>query len=143
VSNVSNNPNPIERLLERVLLIFATLVAVYAVLAYVILPALWTHHERQPRLANRPMLTATRQGIPGDPINVGFVGDREDVIRAMDAAGWFAANDVTFSSSVEIIGSVLLHRPYSTAPVSTLYYDGRPEDLAFEIPDGASANRRP
>jgi hypothetical protein len=71
------------------------------------------------------------------------VGDREDLIRAMDMAGWFAANDVTFRSSVEIIGSVLLHRPFSTAPVSTLYYDGRPEDLAFEIPDGASANRRP
>jgi hypothetical protein len=142
VSNVSNNPNPIERLLERALLIFATLVAVYGVLAYVVLPAMWTHYERQPRLANRSMLTATRQGIPGDPINVGFVGDSEDVIRAMGTAGWFAANDVTFKSSVEIIGSVLLHRPYQSAPVSALFYDSRPEDLAFEIPDGASANRR-
>jgi hypothetical protein len=88
------------------------------------------------------MLTATRQGIPGDPINVGFVGDREDIIRAMHEAGWFAANEVTLRSSVAIIGSVMLNRPYQAAPVSPLYYEGRSEDLAYELPDGVSANRR-
>jgi hypothetical protein len=128
--------------MKRALIAIAALAALYAILAYIILPALWTHHERQPRLADRPMLTATRQGIPGDPINFGFVGDREDIVRAMHEAGWFAANDVTLRSSVEIIGSVLLDRPYQTAPVSALYYDGRSEDLAYEIPDGMSANRR-
>src|SRR5476649_1780797 len=86
---------PIERLLERITVPIAILATVYVILAYIILPALWTHHEHQPRLVHQPMLTATRQGIPGDPINVGFVGDREDIIRAMHEAGWFAANEVT------------------------------------------------
>jgi hypothetical protein len=142
VKNVSNNPDPIERLLERVTVPIAVLATVYLLVAYIALPALWTHHERQPGLADRPMLTSTRQGIPGDPINVGFVGDREDIIRAMHEAGWFAANDVTLRSSVAIIGSVLLDRPYQSAPVSPLYYEGRLEELAFELPDGGSANRR-
>jgi hypothetical protein len=71
--------------MKRVLIAIAALAALYTILAYIVLPALWTHHERQPRLADRPMLTATRQGIPGDPINVGFVGDREDIIRVMQA----------------------------------------------------------
>jgi LssY C-terminus len=128
--------------MKRALIAFAALAALYAVLAYIVVPALWTHHERQPQLADRPMLTTTRQGIPGDPINVGFVGDREDIIRAMHEAGWFAANDVTLRSSVEIIGSVLLDRPYQAAPVSALYYEGRSEDLAYEMPNGVSANRR-
>src|SRR5471032_2946301 len=128
--------------MKRVLIAIAALAALYTILAYFVLPALWTHHARQPRLADRPMLTTTRQGISGDPINVGFVGDREDIIRAMHAAGWFAANDVTLQSSVEIIGSVLLDRPYRAAPVSALYYEGRSEDLAYEMPDGVSANRR-
>ena len=97
--------------MKRALIAFAALAALYTILAYIVLPALWTHHERQPRLADRPMLTATRQGIPGDPINVGFVGDREDIIRVMHETGWYAANDVTLRSSVEIIGSVLLDRP--------------------------------
>src|SRR3981189_2038886 len=98
--------------MKRSLIAIAALAAFYAVLAYIVLPALWAHHERQPRLAAPPMLTPTREGIPGDPINVGFVGDREDIIRAMHEAGWFAANDVTLRSSVKIIGSVLLDRPH-------------------------------
>jgi hypothetical protein len=43
---------------------------------------------------------------------------------------------------LEIIGSVVLDRPYRDAPVSSLFYDGRREDLAFEKPDGTSADRR-
>ena len=44
-------------------------------LAYVVLPVLWTHHEHQKGLAGLPMVTRTAQGIPGDPINVGLIGD--------------------------------------------------------------------
>ena len=60
----------------------------------------------------------------------------------MQAAGWYPADPVTARSSVEIAGSVLLDRPYRRAPVSPLFYLGRPEDLAFEKPDGQSADRR-
>lgn len=117
-------------------------IAVYLLLAYILLPLAWTHHEHQRGLAGRSLVTRTGQGIPGDPLNVGLVSDREDVIRAMHAAGWFPADPITLRSSVEIIGSVLLDRPYRDAPVSNLYYDGRREDLAFEKPDGRSADRR-
>ena len=51
--------------------------------AYVILPLAWTHYEHQPKLAAAPMVTRTAQGIPGDALNVGLVGTREDVVRAM------------------------------------------------------------
>jgi LssY C-terminus len=128
--------------MKRALIAIMALGVLYAILAYLVLPAVWTHHERQPGLANRSMLTVTRQGILGDPINVGFVGDREDIIRAMHDAGWSAANDVTLRSSIAIVGSVLLDRPYKTAPVSTLYYEGRPEDFAYEKLDGLSPARR-
>ena len=63
--------------------------ALYGLAAYVVLPMAWTHYEHQPGLADRPMVTHTGQGIPGDPLNVGLVGNKEDVLRAMHAAGWF------------------------------------------------------
>ena len=44
---------------------------VYGVIAYVFLPMAWRHHEHQPGLAERPMVTHTKQGIPGDALNVG------------------------------------------------------------------------
>jgi hypothetical protein len=88
------------------------------------------------------MVTANAQGIPGDPINVQLIGSQEDVIQAFHAAGWFPADPITLRTSMKIIGSVLLHRAYNDAPVSPLFFDGRREDLAFEKPDGVSADRR-
>ena len=128
--------------LEKFLLVALCVVMIYAALAYLALPALWTHYEHQRRLADLPMVTRTPQDIPGDPINVGLIGDRRDVLCAMQAAGWYPADPVTARSSLEIAGSVLLDRPYAHAPVSPLYYLGRPEDLAFEKPLGKSADRR-
>jgi LssY C-terminus len=128
--------------LQRVLLALLAVVAAYGALAYIVLPAMWTHHEHQKGLANLPMVTRTAQGIPGDPINVGLIGNEKDVLCAMNEAGWFPADPITFRSSVEIAGSVLLDRSYKDAPVSPLYYLGRHEDLAFEKPDGKSADRR-
>ena len=128
--------------LERVLLALLAVVSAYTVLAYVVLPAFWTHYEHQRGLADLPMVTRTAQGIPGDPINVGAIGDEKEVLCAMNEAGWFPADPVTLRSSIEIVGSVLLDRAYRDAPVSPLFYLGRREELAFEKPAGTSADRR-
>ncbi|HET9716081.1 MAG TPA: LssY C-terminal domain-containing protein [Pseudolabrys sp.] len=117
-------------------------VLIYGMTAYVVLPRAWTHYEHQRGLEGLTMVTQTSQGIPGDPINVGLVGTRDDVLCTMHAAGWYPADPITFRSSVEIVGSVVLRRPYRDAPVSTLYYQGRRQDLAFEKPVGESADRR-
>jgi hypothetical protein len=127
---------------RRAFTILGTLVALYVVVSYLVLPATWARVEHEPGLSKHTMLTATAQGIPGGPINVGLVGDREDVVRAFHAAGWYPADPITLRTSVEIIGSVLLDRPYVSAPVSPLFFDGRREDLAFEKPEGSSADRR-
>jgi hypothetical protein len=128
--------------LRRTALLSLLAVTAYSLVAYLLLPTFWTHYEHQKRLAGLPMVTRTAQGIPGDPINVGLIGDDKDVLCAMQAAGWYPADPVTLRSSIEIVGSVLLDRPYRAAPVSSLYYLGRREDLAFEKPDGGSADHR-
>jgi hypothetical protein len=128
--------------LARFLLIALAVVIFYTVLAYLLLPLIWTHHEHQKKLADLPMVTRTAQGIPGDPINVGLIGDNADVLCAMNAAGWFPADPVTLKSSIEIVGSVLLDYHYRDAPVSSLYYLDRREDLAFEKPSGKSPDHR-
>ncbi|SDR60520.1 LssY C-terminus [Rhizobiales bacterium GAS191] len=127
----------------RILLIgLVVALAAYGLLAYLVLPSFWTHYEHQKGLAGLPMVTRTAQGFPADPLNIGLVGSQADVVCAMHAAEWYPADPITFRSSLKIIGSVLLDRPYPDAPVSTLYYEGRREDLAFEKPDGKSAGRR-
>jgi hypothetical protein len=128
--------------LRIALVVFAVVLVAYGLIAYIILPRIWTHYEHQKGLAGLTMVTRTAQDIPGDPINVGLVGTKADVLCAMQAATWYPADPITFRSSVEIVGSVVLDRPYRDAPVSSLFYQGRREDLAFEKPDGSSADRR-
>jgi len=128
--------------LKIALAVLAVFLVAYGILAYILLPLMWTHYEHQKGLAGLPMVTRTVQDIPGDPINVGLVGNKDDVLCAMHTAGWYPADPITFKSSAEIIGSVILRRPYRDAPVSPLFYEGRREDLAFEKPVGDSADRR-
>lgn len=127
---------------HRYLRFLATVIAGYVVVSYLILPATWSRIEHEPGLSKQTMVTSTAQGIPGDAINVGLVGAREDVVSAFHAAGWFPADPITLRTSLEIIGSVVFDRSYKDAPVSPLYFDGRREDLAFEKPEGVSADRR-
>ena len=84
-----------SRRTRRLLLAAAGILVAYLCLAYILLPMAWTHHEHQPRLADLPMVTRTAQGIPGDPLNVGLVGRREDVVMSMNEAGWSPADPVT------------------------------------------------
>ena len=119
-----------------------TIVGLYFLLAYIVLPLTWRHYEHQKGLAGATMITRTGSGIPGDPINVGLVGSRADVLCAMSAAAWYPADPITLRSSIEIVGSVIFDRPYRAAPVSHLFYNGKRQDLAFEKPVGTSADKR-
>ena len=89
-----------------------------------------------------PLVTATKHHKAGDPINVGLVGGEGEITATMQAAGWTVPVPVTFKSSVMIAESVALRRAYLTAPVSTLFYEGRKQDLAFEKEEGKSAKQR-
>jgi hypothetical protein len=93
-------------------------------------------------LAQLPMVTSTKRHKPGDPINVGLIGSQDEIIAVMQAAGWQRPVRVTLKSSAKIVGSVALHRAYYTAPVSSLFYQGRKQDLAFEKEVGKDARQR-
>ncbi len=131
-----------RRLLRRIAWIALIVLVLYLVVAYVVLPRLWTHYEHEPGLEGRPMVTVTTDGIPGDPLNVGLVGSKDEAIRALVEAGWYPADAVTLKTSIEIVGSVLFDRPFRDAPVSPLFYEGKKQAFAFEKPVGNSADRR-
>lgn len=118
------------------------LLAAYGLVAYVLLPRAWRHHEHLPAMATLPVRTLAPDGLPGDPLNVTLIGDEAQVRGAFAAAGWSAAVPVTLRSGARIAESVLLDRPDRDAPVSPLLLWGRPEDLAFEREVGSSARER-
>jgi len=98
--------------------------------------------EIQFDLDDAPRVTLTTTGIHGDPINVGLIGTKDELIAAMVAAKWQPADPITFKSSAKLVKSVVLHRPDEKAPVSNLYLWKRKQDLAFEQEVGKNASRR-
>ena len=130
------------KIARRAGLAFAVFALAYLGLAYAVAPDYWRHYEHQTGLALKPMVASTALGIPGDALNVGLEGTREEIFCAMRAAGWHAADPITLVSSVRIAGSVLAHRAYASAPVSDLYWEGRKQDLAFEKASGLSPSTR-
>lgn len=117
--------------------------ALYFVVAYLILPVAWRRYEkRHPALEGAPRIAHTASGIPGDPINLGLVATEEQVHLALLAAKWFPADPITLESSLRIASSTVFHKSYVDAPVSSLYVWGHKQDLAFEQPVGEDARRR-
>src|SRR5262249_15354100 len=113
-----------RRFLIRGLKALVAVVGLWLLLAYMILPVLWRHYEHHPALEDAPKAAVTAQGIPGDPLNVALIGAEEQVVRAMIASGWDAADPVTWRSSIRIATSVLRDRAYADAPVSSLFVFG-------------------
>ena len=121
----------------------AALLLLYAAIAYVIMPVVWTRYERRhPALEQTPTLTRTASGLPGDPLNVALVGSEEEVLRIMKAANWVLAAGLGLRADLSIAADTALGRPDPDAPVSNLYLFGRPEDLAFEQEVGDSPRSR-
>ena len=86
---------------KAVALAAAAVGLIYFAIAYLLLPTFWTEHERHLTDNIGSFLTTTPQGIPGDPINVGLVGERNGVLHAFAVAGWHPADAITLRSSIE------------------------------------------
>ena len=119
-----------------------TLLLLWLVLAYGELPRLWSKHEHRKVRSGEEILSYTAQDIPADPINLRLIGDRGAVQCAFARAGWSKADQLSARSAVVIVRSVVLQRQYSQAPVSSLYFRDRLQDLAYEREEGRSAHRR-
>jgi hypothetical protein len=73
---------------------------------------------------------------------VALIATEKQLKTIMIAAKWYPADPLTLRSCLEIAEATVLKRPYDDAPVSSLYFQGRKEDLAFEKPVGNDPRKR-
>jgi hypothetical protein len=125
-----------------VLVIVAIVVSAVTAVTHGLAPLVFAHYEHNPGLARVPKRTHDRRGHPGDPVNVALVGTAAEVQAAFARARWARADSLSRRADLAIAKSVLLRRPDSTAPVSSLYLYDRRQDIAFEREVGRSAGRR-
>lgn len=86
--------------------------------------------------------TQTADGLLGDPVNIAFKAEADDIHEAMTNAGWTKAEDVTLKSSWRIVVSSLRKSSYPEAPVSPLLLFGRKQDFAYQQEVGGNPSKR-
>lgn len=75
----------------------------------------------------------TKDGVLWDPINLIFMGTGPDLDTAFVHAGWRPAHRHTTVAVVREALAALADWSAGTAPMSTEYFEGRPQNAAFEL----------
>lgn len=76
--------------------------------------------------------SAIKPAKESDITNIMFLGRREDLENAFQAAGWSTAEQLNSKSKLETFRAMSEQRGYKEAPVSALFLDGRTPDLVFQ-----------
>lgn len=114
----------------------------YVLGAYIFVPAIIRIYRAILPAKHLPFYCVTPDGFASDPLNIGIIGTRLELITAMNAAGWHVADPHRLRHLLRHGFSSLFDWSYPNAPVSSLYLFGRKQDIAFEIPlSGGSGNR--
>lgn len=105
----------------------------YILGAYILIPAVGRVIRIFFKQKHLPVYSVTPDGYASDPVNVGIIGTREQLIQSMEKAGWDMSDAYTLPNMWHSVVSGLLRVPYPNAPMSGLYLFGRKQDIAFEI----------
>ena len=89
-----------------------------------------------------PCCTTNEDGDKnGDPLNVVFVGELNDLMGALARSGWTYTERITGTSVWEAGKSALFGSPGWNFPISPLYTLGRHQDFAMQRPRGTIPQR--
>jgi hypothetical protein len=84
---------------------------------------------------------ALKPPSPSDLVNLIFIGSKEQIESAFQAAGWFASDPLGHSSTLKTAQAIIQNDGYNEAPMSILTLDGRPPDMTFEKQNNTFASR--
>ncbi|BDZ44441.1 LssY C-terminal domain-containing protein [Naasia aerilata] len=114
----------------------------WVVLAYLLLPRVHTILTRVYVPDYFIGRTRTYEGLLGDPVNLGFLGNEDQLHTAMRLAGWDRADELGFRSGLRIVTSTLTRRSYLTAPVSPLFLFGGMQEFTYQQQVAGDPRRR-
>lgn len=90
---------------------------------------------------SQPLRTETTGGAPSDLTNMIFIGSRDRVGQAFQAAGWSEAEHAGMASGLKTFAAVAESRGYRNAPVSLLLLEGQKPDVVYQRQTNTFARR--
>ena len=91
--------------------------------------------------AKAPRFSEDITGTPVEPINVIVIGTEGDLERVFADAHWVSAESITLGSSWRLMLADLFDRPDQRAPGLPVFWNGLPNDRAFERPTESHSAR--
>lgn len=88
-----------------------------------------------------PLHTVDAQGRDAEPITMVMAATEASLVDAFSKAGWVAAEAVTPESTERMRTAQIWSDAYPNAPVAPLYYWGREQDAAWQLPGTTVASR--
>jgi hypothetical protein len=119
---------------DRQLPLGFAIVTTYALGAYVLVPAIIRAYRIIRPAEHLPLYCVTPDGFASDPLNIGVLATRRQLILAMEKSGWYLADPHSLKNTFRAGLSTIYGWIYNNAPVSSLYLFGRKQDIAFQIP---------
>lgn len=114
----------------------------YCLAAYVLIPGFIRIYRIVHPSGHLPLYCITPDGFASDPLNIGLIGTRRQLITVMEKSGWHLTDPHNPRNLIRHFISLIFGWEYLSAPMSALYMFGRKQDLAFQMSiDGTSRNR--
>lgn len=79
-----------------------------------------------------PDIRYSNRSAAADLINVVLVGGKDKLLNSFEAAGWTQAEPLNAKTFARTYSAYSAMKTYLSAPVSSLYYQGRLPDLVFQ-----------
>jgi hypothetical protein len=104
----------------------------YVLGAYILIPLIARTWSIVRPTRHAPVYCVTPDGYASDPLNIGLIGSRHQLIESMEAAGWHVAEPYSLRNALFGLSAIILGKAYHGAPMSALYLFGRKQDIGFE-----------
>jgi hypothetical protein len=86
-------------------------------------------------LQRLPCCTTNAEGtVEGDPLNIVFIGEMDEIFSALFDRQWNMAQEVDFRTSWKEMRAFLFGISFRHAPASSLYFYGRRQDVTIQKP---------
>lgn len=117
---------------EKRLPVSLALFTTYIVTAYGLIPAAMRLLRTFLKPQHIPIYATTPDGFASDPVNIGVIGTRDELVAAITSAGWRQADHRSLPNVLRMVLAIALKKPYPSAPFSSLYLFGRSQDIGFQ-----------
>lgn len=85
------------------------------------------------KLGGLPCCTTNKKGEgSGDPLNLIVIGTLDELLDSFTVANWDETEEIYWDSILKTISSFSFKKKYDFSPVSSLYFEGRHQDIAFQ-----------